>query len=35
MTAINLWAGQSYQLTRDRPASELVEELARGLEGRP
>jgi nitronate monooxygenase len=33
--AINLWAGQSYQLTQDRPASELVEELAHGLEGRP
>jgi nitronate monooxygenase len=33
--AFNLWAGQSYQLTRDRPASELVEELAHGLEGRP
>lgn len=25
---INLWAGQAYQLTRERPASELIEELA-------
>jgi len=25
---INLWTGQAYQLTRERPASELVEELA-------
>jgi nitronate monooxygenase len=25
---INLWAGQAYQLTREKPASELVEELA-------
>jgi nitronate monooxygenase len=29
--AINLWAGQGYQLTRERPASELVEELAHAL----
>jgi nitronate monooxygenase len=27
---INLWAGQGYQLTRERPAAELVEELAHG-----
>jgi nitronate monooxygenase len=33
--AINLWAGQSYQLTRARPTSELVEELVHGLEWRP
>jgi nitronate monooxygenase len=30
--AINLWAGQSYGLTVERPAAELVEELAHGLE---
>ena len=30
--SINLWAGQAYRLTRERPASELVEELARELE---
>ena len=29
---INLWAGHAYQLTRQRPASELVEELAGELE---
>jgi nitronate monooxygenase len=29
--AINLWAGQAYQLARERPASELVEELAHEL----
>jgi nitronate monooxygenase len=29
---INLWAGQAYQLTREKPASELVEELAHELE---
>ena len=29
--AINLWAGQCYQLTQERPAAELVEELAHGL----
>ena len=29
--AINLWAGQAYQLTRERSASELVEELAAEL----
>ena len=29
---INLWAGQAYQLTRQKPASELVEELAAELE---
>jgi nitronate monooxygenase len=28
---INLWAGQAYQLTRQKPASELVEELAHEL----
>jgi len=28
---INLWAGQAYQLTRERSASELVEEFAHGL----
>jgi nitronate monooxygenase len=28
---INLWAGQAYQLTRERAASELVEELAHDL----
>jgi nitronate monooxygenase len=28
---INLWAGQAYQLMRQRPASELVEELAHQL----
>jgi nitronate monooxygenase len=29
--AINLWAGQAYQLTRERPASEIVEELTHEL----
>jgi len=28
---INLWAGQSYALARERPAAEIVEELALGL----
>jgi nitronate monooxygenase len=28
---INLWAGQAYQLTGERPASELVEELTHAL----
>lgn len=28
---INLWAGQAYQLTREKPAAELVEELAHDL----
>jgi len=28
---INLWAGQAYQLTRERPAAELVEKLAHEL----
>jgi nitronate monooxygenase len=28
---INLWAGQAYELTQERPASELVEELAQQL----
>jgi nitronate monooxygenase len=28
---INLWAGQAYQLARERPAAELVEELAHEL----
>jgi nitronate monooxygenase len=30
---INLWAGQAYQLTRERAVSELVEELAQKLAG--
>jgi nitronate monooxygenase len=29
--AINLWAGQAYRLARERPASELVEELVHQL----
>jgi nitronate monooxygenase len=29
--AINLWAGQAYQLTQERSASEIVEELAHDL----
>jgi len=28
---INLWAGQAYQLTQERSASELVDELANEL----
>jgi nitronate monooxygenase len=28
---INLWAGQAYELAREKPASDLVEELAHGL----
>jgi nitronate monooxygenase len=28
---VNLWAGQAYQLTREKPASELVDELAHEL----
>jgi nitronate monooxygenase len=28
---INLWAGQAYQLSQEKPVSELVEELAHGL----
>jgi nitronate monooxygenase len=27
---VNLWAGQAYQLTRDLPAAELVEQLVAG-----
>jgi nitronate monooxygenase len=32
---VNLWAGQAYQLTRDLPAAELVEQLAATLAPSP